>query len=140
MKRRLYVSSPERSTFRSFRATGVSSPSRTARKTSPIPPSPSSFSSRYGPSTSPTPSSPAPVRRLQVIARSVSRLGRMTLKGRLRAEYGRVAVSGESSATPDAVPPADRPFTAGRLLAGYVGVLAFLVAAVVVSLILGHKE
>jgi Kef-type K+ transport system membrane component KefB len=44
------------------------------------------------------------------------------------------------TAAPDAAPRGERSFSLGRLVAGYVVVLAFLVAAVVVSLVLGHKE
>src|SRR5436190_7393194 len=35
---------------------------------------------------------------------------------------------------------AERPFTGRRIIAGYAVVLAFLVAAVVISLALGHNE
>ena len=47
-------------------------------------------------------------------------------------------MSGDYTASTAAVP--ERPFTLGRVLAGYVVVLVFLVAAVAVSLVLGHRE
>src|SRR5688500_1882636 len=58
MNLRRYTSSCESSRFRILRATTSPSGSRTARKTMPIPPSPRTSWRRYGPSRSPTESSP----------------------------------------------------------------------------------
>jgi K+:H+ antiporter len=49
-------------------------------------------------------------------------------------------VSADFIASGDAAVQEVRPFTLGRLVSGYGAVLAFLIAAVVVSLHFGHKE
>src|SRR5439155_17530339 len=149
-KRCLYSSSSTNAAFKTLTATVAPSLSRAARKTSPMPPSPSGSSRRYPPSTSPAASSRRSAGSCQAMGlaycpccgaarqahikkhRSRHRNASPVVSGGLFGQEGDIqAQNGQGERA---------RFGSTRLIAGYAVVIGFLVAAIAISITAGHDE